>query len=81
MKLMAHPQYLAFSALYSACLARKMHAKLQIFDGGETINITDVNGRNIVRVSREYGQPQNAAAAAWQYLLENDYISSGDIEG
>jgi len=80
-KLMAHPSYIPFRVLHRACVDRNLSVTLQIFDGGETVTIKDGSGMQIYRVTREYGHTENAPAAAMQWLIENDYISSGDVEG
>jgi DNA-binding IclR family transcriptional regulator len=75
----AHKGYLSFSALRAACLLRGLTATLQVFEGGETVTIKQVDsGKQLLRITREYGQTENAAAAAAQWLYENDYIVPGD---
>lgn len=75
----AHQGYLSFNALRNACMKRSLVATLQIFDGGETVTIKQIDtGKQLLRITREYGQTENAAAAAAQWLYENDYIVPGD---
>jgi hypothetical protein len=81
MKLMAHPQRVHFSTLYNICFRRGLKVQLHIFDGGETVSIKNADGKELKRITREYGQTETASTAAFTWLLENDYVSSGDLEG
>ena len=78
---MAHPQRVHFSTLYNICFVRGMKAQLHIFEGGETVTIKNSVGKELVRITREYGHTETASTAAFVWLLENDYVSSGDLEG
>ena len=79
---MAHRMYVPFGALYIACLRRNMTATLQIFDGGETVTVKDIaTGKQICRITREYGTNENAAAAVANWLVDNDYLVLLDFEG
>jgi len=73
--------YIPFRVLHRACVERNLSVRLQIFEGGETVEIKDGSGMTLHRVTREYGHTENASAAAMQWLIENDYIMPGDIEG
>lgn len=73
--------YVPFHVLRNACLMRGMYATLQIFDGGETVTVKDVHtGKQICRVTREYGQSDNAAAAVANWLVDNNYLVHLDFE-
>jgi len=80
-KAMAHPAYIPFRVLHRVCVERNLGVRLQIFDGGETVEITNADGRVLTRKTREYGHTENASSAAMQWLIENDYIMPGDVEG
>lgn len=76
----AHPAYVTFKELRDACISRGMSVRMQIFEGGETVVVRDTANKDLLNVTREYGGTENAAAAAMHWLIENDYISSGDTE-
>ena len=76
----AHPAHIPFKALRDACINRGMSVRMQIFEGGETVIVRDSSNKDLLSVTREYGDSENACAAAMQWLIENDYISSGDTD-
>lgn len=77
----AHRMYVPFHALRNACYLRHLSATLQIFDGGETVTIKNIDsGKQILRITREYGQSENACAAAANWLIENNYLVHLDFE-
>jgi len=74
--------YVPFHALRNACLLRNMSATLQIFDGGETVTIKDMaTGKQVCRVTREYGHNENASASVARWLIDNNYLVYLDFEG
>ena len=58
-----------------------MKARLHIFEGGETVEVTtQADSRPVCRITREYGNGENASAAAAHWLIERKYLTLADIE-
>jgi len=77
----AHRAHVNFKELRDICISRGMSVRMQIFEGGETVVVRDASNKDLLNVTREYGGSENACAAALHWLIENDYVSSGDTEG
>lgn len=71
-----------FGNLLAACRKNGMRARLYIFDGGETVEITqDSDGVQLLRVTAEHGDPYTASEFAAKVLMERGLLSMFDFEG
>ena len=76
------PPVIPFGNLLAACRKHQMRARLYIFDGGETIEITqDSDGAQLLRVTAEHGDPYTAAEFTAKVLMERGLLSMFDFEG
>ena len=71
-----------FGNLRNACLKHDLKARLYIFEGGETVEVSDVaTGRQIARVTAMYGDTATASEQAAKWLMEHGYVTVLDFEG
>jgi len=71
----------SFATLRQACVAKGLHARLNIFDGGESVEVRDnAMGRMVAMASAEYGDGQTATQQVAQWLVEHGYLSMQDFE-
>jgi len=71
-----------FGNLRNACLKHGMNARLYLFDGGETVEVTeDATGAQIIRSTAMHGDLPSASEQAALYLLNADLVWVGDFEG
>lgn len=71
-----------FGALYNACAKKNMRARLYIFDGGETVEVSDLAmGRQIARTTSMHGDAASASEQAAKWLMEHKYLTLFDFEG
>ena len=76
------PIVIPFGNLLKACSKHALKARLYIFEGGETVEVTDVaTGRQIARVTAEYGDAGTASEQAAKWLMEHGYLTVFDFEG
>ena len=76
------PVTVAFGTLRNACLAHGFRARLYLFEGGETVEITDdKNGTQIVRTTYEHGDDKDASSQAAERMVEMQLLSFADFEG
>lgn len=72
----------SFATLRNACVAKGLHARLNIFDGGENVEIRDnAMGRPIANATAEYGDGQTATQQVAAWLVEHGYLTMQDFEG
>jgi hypothetical protein len=72
-----------YGALRNACLKHQLTARLYIFDGGETVEITDDanGGTQLLRETALHGDDHSASEGAAKWLMENGYLTMFDFEG
>jgi ribosome-associated translation inhibitor RaiA len=71
-----------FGNLLNACAKHGMKARLYIFDGGETVEVSEnVEGRQVLRVTAEHGDPYTASEMAAKQLMERGLLTMFDFEG
>jgi len=76
------PIVIPFGNLRNACAKHQLKARLYLFDGGETVEITDEPmGRQIARITAEHGDPGTASEQAAKWLMEHNYLTVFDFEG
>jgi hypothetical protein len=68
-----------FKQLYAACEDRGLHARLHVFDCGETIYVYD-GATLVVRITAECGDTFVAADRAARWLLEHKWLSAQDMK-
>ena len=72
----------AFGTLRNACLAHGFRARLYLFEGGETVEISDdKNGTQIVRATYEHGDDKTASSQAAERMIEMGLLTAADFEG
>lgn len=65
----------------AACRKHGMRARLYIFDGGETVEVSqDSDGAQVLRVTAEHGDPFTAPEVAAKELMERGLLSMFDFE-
>lgn len=76
------PLVIPFGALRNACAKHLLKARLYIFDGGETVEVSEQTmGRQIARVTALHGDAETASVMAARWLLEHEYLTTADFEG
>jgi len=80
-KTVNRPIAIPFGNLRKACAKHGLNARLYIFDGGETVEITDSEGKQIVRSTAEHGDAGTASEQAALYLMNAGRITMFDFEG
>jgi hypothetical protein len=76
---MADVQVYTFLELQKACANRGLHARLHIFEGGETVEVTDLEGKQILRSTAEYGHPASAVDMTAKSLFEKGLLTPFDF--
>jgi hypothetical protein len=75
------PIVIPFGNLLNACRKHGMKARLYIFDGGETVEVTDAEGKQLLRTTAMWGDRPSASEQAALSLMKQDLIWVGDFEG
>jgi hypothetical protein len=71
-----------FGNLLNACRKHGLKARLYLFDGGETVEVSDgETGKQIVRSTAMWGERPSASEQAALYLMKQDLVWVGDFEG
>jgi hypothetical protein len=75
-----HRVTVPFGALYRACSKVGLLARLNLYDGGQTV-IVNADHLVIVHVSRDWGDDQTATEAAAEWLLNHNWLKLEHFEG
>jgi hypothetical protein len=69
-----------FGNLRMACVKRGLKARLYVFDGGNTVEVTDAEGKQLCRTTAEHGDPISATLQAAKLLMEQGHLTMFDFE-
>ena len=67
-----------FAAVRSAAAKYDIRARLYLFDGGETIELTNPRGDQLARITSEWGDPAASDQTA-KWLMENAAVTVFDF--
>jgi len=76
---MADVQVYTFRELQTACANRGLNARLHIFDNGDTVIVSDLQGNEILRATAEHGDRFTSTDMAAKTLMERGAISIFDF--
>ena len=78
---MTVPQ-ITFRMLHRAAVEQGFKVRLYIFEGGETVEVSDSKtGAQIVRTTSMHGDDVTAAAQATEQMIAMHLLSATDFEG
>lgn len=72
-------QVYTFPELHAACSAKGLKARLYLFDGGQTIEIADSEGKQLIRDTEQWGDPIAVVDRVAKTLMERSLISVFDF--
>lgn len=78
---MTRPPVIAFGNLRDTAAKHSVRARLNIFDGGESVELTDPFGKQLCRVTGLYGDEHTAVELAGLWLIEHGYVTMDDFNG
>ena len=70
-----------FADVRTAAARHNIKARLYLFDGGETVELTNVHGVQLARVTSQWGDEASAPELAALWLMENTTTSVFDFVG
>ena len=70
----------SFATVRAAAARYQINARLYIFDGGETIELVDMFGKQLARLTSLWGDPAVSDVAA-KWLMENTTATVFDFVG
>jgi hypothetical protein len=74
-------QVYTFAQLYAACSKVGLKARLYLFDGGQTVEITDARGTQLIRDTEMWGDPIAVTDRVAKTLMERDLVTVFDFVG
>lgn len=78
---MTRPPVIAFGNLRDTAAKHGVRARFNTFDGGESVELIDLNGKQLCRVTALYGDEHTAVELAGLWLIEHGYVVMADFEG
>ena len=70
-----------FAAVRTAAARHNIKARLYLFDGGETVELTTPDGQQIARITQMWGDSATASEAAAKWLMEETTVTVFDFVG